>query len=180
MKKIIHFFFIICSIALYAQEKKITKTGNVVFEANSSNAPEEIKAKNETAVCVLNSKTGEIASIVLMKAFKFKVALMQEHFNENYVESDKYPKSTFSGKIENFDPNNITTKETKCIINGILQIHGVTKNISIPATIKKTSSGINVNSKFDVKLEDFKIEVPSIVGYKLAKSINILFNFDLI
>src|SRR4051812_34513770 len=93
--------------ACFSQEKIITKNGKITFEA-SMPAVEEVKGKNEGVTCVVNIKTGEIASLALVKGFRFKVALMEEHFNENYMESDKYPKSTFKGKIEDFDYSKLT------------------------------------------------------------------------
>src|SRR6187549_3993369 len=100
MKKLLLMTLLSVAGFVSAQDKMITKTGKVTFEA-SVPAFEEVKAKNETATCVLNPTTGEIASLALMKGFRFKIALMEEHFNENYIESDKYPKATFKGKIEN-------------------------------------------------------------------------------
>ena len=164
---------------MHAQEKVVCKTGNITFEASATSF-EEIKAKNENVICAINTKTGDIASVVLIKLFKFKTALMQEHFNENYLESDKYPKSTLVGKIENFNINKITTEGETFTLTGVLQMHGVSKNVSIPTKIRKTTNGgINVASKFNIKLEDFKIEVPSIIGYKLAKTVSTEVNFDL-
>lgn len=179
MKTKFIFFTLLLGLVIHAQEKVVCKTGKVIFEASASSF-EEIKAKNENVICAINTKTGEVASVVLIKLFKFKVALMQEHFNENYLESDKYPKSTLLGKIENFNINKITTEGETFILTGVLQIHGVSKNVSIPIKIKKTTNGgINLVSKFNIKLDDFKIEVPSIIGYKLAKSVVTEVNFDL-
>ena len=100
MKKIFLTITLFASLTLLAQDKMITKTGKITFEA-SVPAFEEVKAKNDGVTCVLNAKTGEIASLALIKGFRFKLALMEEHFNENYINSDSYPKSTFKGKIEN-------------------------------------------------------------------------------
>ena len=106
-----------------AQDKLITKSGTITFEASVPSF-EEVKAKNSGVSCVINTKTGEIASLALLKGFRFKVALMEEHFNENYVESDKFPKATFKGKIENFDLSKITSTATNYTIKGKLELHG--------------------------------------------------------
>ena len=102
-------------------EKKLTKTGTITFEASVPSF-EEVKAKNEAVTCILNTDNGEIAALALMKGFRFKVALMEEHFNENYIESNKYPKATFKGKIEGFDVSKITTSPKEYNIKGKLEI----------------------------------------------------------
>ena len=101
MKKIITSICLILTSIVFSQ-KMITRSGEIKFEA-SMPAFEEVAAKSSTASCVFDKSTGEIAVLVLVKAFRFKVPLMEEHFNENYVESDKFPKATFKGKVLNFD-----------------------------------------------------------------------------
>jgi len=161
-----------------AQDKLITKTGLITFEASVPSF-EEVKAKNSGVSCVLNTKTGEIASLALMKGFRFKVALMEEHFNENYVESDKFPKSTFKGKIENFDFSKITEIATNYNIKGKLELHGKVKDISITAKIKKGKDGIEIVSDFTLNTDDFDIEIPSVVSKKVTKKVNVRFEFVL-
>lgn len=178
MKKIFIISTLLITLINSAQTKMITKTGKITFEA-SVPAFEEVKAKNENVTCILNPLTGEIASLVLMKSFRFKVALMEEHFNENYIESDKYPKATFKGKIENFDVSKITADDKDFTIKGKLELHGKTKDIVITANIKKTAEGFNILSNFNVNTDDFGIEIPSIVSKKLAKKVNIKLDFTL-
>ena len=101
MKKISLYLVLLIGIAGFSQSKLITKTGKITFEA-SVPAFEEVKAKNESVTCILNTENGEIATLALIKGFRFKIALMEEHFNENYIESDRYPKATFKGKIDDF------------------------------------------------------------------------------
>lgn len=163
---------------MFAQDKMITKSGKISFEA-SVPAFEEVKAKNTGASCVLNTKTGEIASLALMKGFKFKVALMEEHFNENYIESAKYPKATFKGKIENFDLSKITSTANNYTIKGKLELHGKLKDIVITAKIKKGKDGIEIVSDFSVNTDDFDIEIPSVVSKKVTKKVNVQFEFVL-
>ena len=161
---------ILIGFGSFSQTKMITKTGKLTFEA-SIPAFEEIKAKNESATVVLNPSTGEIASLALVKAFRFKVALMEEHFNENYLESDSYPKATFKGKIENFDVSKLTATAKDYSIKGKMEMHGKTKEITIPASIKKTSDGIQIDSNFTLNTEDYDIEIPSIVSKKVSKKV---------
>ena len=156
----------------FAQTKMITKTGKITFEA-SVPAFEEVKAKNESVTCVLNPSTGEIASLALIKGFRFKVALMEEHFNENYMESDSYPKATFKGKIDNFDVSKLTTTAQNFTIKGKMELHGKSKDITITASIKKTSDGIDIDSNFTVNTDDFGIAIPSVVSKKVSKKVSV-------
>ena len=153
--KIIMALLFISSLS-HAQDKLITKTGTITFEASVPSF-EEVKAKNSGVSCVLNTKTGEIASLALLKGFRFKVALMEEHFNENYVESDKFPKATFKGKIENFDLSKLMTTANNYTIKGKLELHGKSKDIAITAKIKKGKDGIEIVSDFTVNTDDFDI-----------------------
>ena len=176
MKKTLLLSALLITALTFAQDKMITKTGKITFEA-SVPAFEEVKAKNEVATCVLNPKTGEIASLTLMKSFRFKLALMEEHFNENYIESDTYPKSTFKGKIENFDVASLTASPKEYTIKGKLELHGKSKDIAIPAKISKTGSGIEITSSFSVNADDFAIAIPSVVKNKVSNKVNVRTEF---
>jgi hypothetical protein len=176
MKKVLLLGFIIIGIASFAQDKMTTKIGKITFEA-SVPAFEEVKAKNDGVTCVINSKTGEIASLALMKGFRFKIALMEEHFNENYVESDQYPKATFKGRIENFDVKDLSATSKDFTMKGKLDIHGKSKEITTVAKIKKTDAGIEIKSDFNVNASDFAIEIPSVVKSKVSNKISIKTEF---
>lgn len=176
MKKTILFALFFSTVISFAQEKMITKTGKVTFEA-SVPAFEEVKATNSGVTCVLNPKTGEIASLSLMKGYRFKLALMEEHFNENYVESNSYPKSTFKGKIENFDVASLTATAKDYSMKGKMELHGKTKEVTIPAKIRKTDAGIEIVSSFNVNANDFGIEIPSVVKSKVSNKVNVKTEF---
>lgn len=178
MKKISIYLALLIGIAGFSQSKLITKKGKITFEA-SVPAFEEVKAKNESVTCVLNTDNGEIAALALMKGFRFKIALMEEHFNENYVESDTYPKATFKGKIENFDISKIGATLKEFTIKGKLEMHGKSKEISIIAKIKKTDSGLEIDSNFFVNTDDFDIDIPSVVSKKVSKKVNVTLDFIL-
>ncbi|RZJ28586.1 MAG: YceI family protein [Flavobacterium sp.] len=160
------------SVFLPQQEKMLTKTGNVTFEA-SVPAFEEVKGTSQTVTCVLNPKTGDIQSQILMKSFRFKIALMEEHFNENYIESDKYPKATFRGRIDKFDAAALTATAKDYTIQGTMEMHGKTKDISMPAKIRKTEAGIEVVSNFTLNVDDYGISIPSVVKSKVSKKVNV-------
>lgn len=166
---------ILSSFASFSQ-KVVTKNGKVIFEA-SVPAFEEIKAKSESTSCVLITSSGEIAALALVKGFHFKVPLMEEHFNENYIESDKYPKATFKGKIENFEVTNLTESAKSYTIKGKLELHGKSKEISIIAKIKKTDAGIQIVSNFSINADDFAIDIPKVVSKKVSKKVSVDIDF---
>lgn len=173
MKQVVLLTILILSgFTTFAQDKKITRTGTVVFEASVPSF-EEVKAKNESVTCVLNIKTGEIASLVLMKGFRFKIALMEEHFNENYMESDKYPKATFKGTIQGFNWNIIGTSPKDFKMKGVLELHGKSKEINAIATLRKVNDALEISSNFDVNSDDFNIEIPQMLTKKVAKKVNV-------
>lgn len=157
-------------------QKYITKTGSVKFEASVPSF-EEVAAESKSTSAVLETATGDFAALTLMKGFRFKIALMEEHFNENYVESDKYPKASFKGKIDDFDASKITASEKTFTITGELTLHGKTKKISSTAKISKSGTAFKITGSFTVRPEDFAIEIPKIVSKKVADNINVDYNF---
>lgn len=168
--------FFLGKTAVFSQDKKITKTGQILFEASVPSF-EEVKAVNESVSCILNIKTGEIASLALIKGFRFKVALMEEHFNENYIESSKYPKAIFKGIIKNFNLNSINKNGTKLELNGKLELHGVSKDLSVFAIVKKNGEDIELVSDFDLTPADFNIQIPKIVRQKIAETVHVKATF---
>ncbi len=162
------------TVVSHAQEKFLTKQGSVSF---FSSAPvEDIKADNNQVLSIINTSNGTIAIAILMKSFMFEKSLMQEHFNENYVESDKYPKATFKGEVLNFDTLNQIEQEVT--ITGNITIHGVTKTLKTLAKISKTTDVISIQGSFTVKVADFNIEIPSLVVNNIAETIEVRFALD--
>ncbi len=166
-----------CASTLFAQ-KMITRTGEVKFEA-SVPAFEEVAAKNNSVSCILDESNGDLAALVLIKGFKFKVPLMEEHFNENYMESSQYPKATFKGKILGFDASKLTTSKVMYDLEGDLMIHGVTKKIKTKIALAQASGKVTVVGTLLLKAGDFKIEVPNLVKSKISESIKVMLNFTL-
>lgn len=149
-----------------------TKNGSISFF--SKTPLENISADNNQVISVLNIETGELQFSVLNNAFQFPKAKMEEDFNENYMESDRYPKSTFKGRIANI--SNITSLKEgiyKVTVQGNLMIHGVSKNITAPATITIKNGKISGASSFKIFIKDYNIKVPSIVTNKIAESIEV-------
>jgi polyisoprenoid-binding protein YceI len=175
MKSIIIFFCcFLCIGVSNSQERYLTKNGSINFY--SKMPMEDISADNNQVLSIVDAANGKIAISILMKSFLFKKALMQEHFNENYVESDKYPKATFKGNILNFDAVNET--ETKSQVKGVLTIHGVSKEIVIVANLIKTKEAILVTGDFMIELNDFNIEIPAVVAKNIAEKIKVSFTFN--
>jgi polyisoprenoid-binding protein YceI len=120
---------------IYSQDKYFTRTGTLSFY--SETPIENIEAENNQASAILDIQTGEIAVSAQMIGFEFEKALMQEHFNENYIESDKFPKATFKGKILNYSGAPDDSETTEVTVEGVLTLHGVSKDISTTGTLSK-------------------------------------------
>mgnify|MGYP000626502263 CR=1 FL=1 len=177
MKSKILILFVFFSVSFYAQEKYYTTSGTITFESSVPSF-EEVKATNTKVTAILKDD-GTIASLALTKAFRFKIALMEEHFNENYMESTRFPKATFSGKIVNFSMDQLSASDKEFNIKGKLTIRGVSKNIEIKSQIKKSGNTITIRSSFTTTPEDFGIKIPKIVRNKIAKNVDVTFNFIL-
>lgn len=175
MKKLMIVAVILCSTGNLFAQKYMTRTGKVTFF--SSTPMENIEAFNNEAASVLDSKNGEVVFQVPVKSFKFEKALMQEHFNENYMESDKYPKAEFKGQIADISSVNFAkdgTYNVKAV--GKMTMHGVTQNITVPGTIVVKGNTATMNAKFNVRTADYKINVPKVVEGKIAKEIEVTVN----
>ena len=177
MKYKILFLAVLVSVITFAQDKYYTKSGTIIFES-SVPAFEEVKATNNKVTAVLKSD-GSIASLALTKAFRFKIALMEEHFNENYMESSKFQKASFYGKIINFNIKNLSSSDKIYKIKGTLTIRGVKKEVTINSSVKLKNNTIHMNAEFSVTPESFNIKIPSIVRKKIAKKVDVSFNFEL-
>lgn len=175
MKGIILASFITIISATFANAQKYyTKTGKIYFDATSSSSPERIEATNRTATCIVDIQTGAIQFAMLMKGFEFERALMQEHFNENYVESNKFPKAEFKGKIKDNHEINYTKDGTyKAKVKGDLTIHGETKEVEAEGKFIIKGGKITAEGDFNIKLSDFKISIPGLVADKVAKTAKI-------
>ena len=180
MKNITFLILVLFSISATGQSKYLTRTGLLAFEASVPSF-EEVAAKNNSVTAILNTENGDFAALALVKAFRFKNALMEEHFNENYAESDSHPKATFKGKIKNFSFNDLSASDQIKQLNGSLTFHGVKKEIkNIPISIKVVDNKIILYGNFTVLVSDFDIEIPNIVANKLSDEVLVAFNFELV
>lgn len=175
MKKIILLLSItaIANITI-AQGKYFTKTGKIDFDATVSKSPEDIKAVNKSTTMVIDTKTGNMQFLVLMKGFEFTRSLMQEHFNENYVESTKFPKAEFKGKItDNAAVNYTKDGAYKVKVKGKLTMHGVTKDTESDGVITVKAGKITATSTIVTSFADYKISIPTLVADKVANTAKI-------
>ncbi len=169
---LISLLLIAVSLKVLSQDIYYTKSGLVEF--TSKTPLENIEAVNNQVVSFLKTESGSINFGILIKSFKFKNALMEEHFNENYIESDEFPKAKFKGTITNikdidFNKDGDYTAEIK----GKISIHGVTKEIEAKAEISIKDYKVIANSTIMLKPEDFDIEIPGIVREKIAKEMTV-------
>lgn len=172
MKKSILLFAISLIAVTTFSQKYITKNGHILFY--SETPMETIEAHNRQVNSALDIETGEFVFKVLMKSFEFEKALMQEHFNENYVESDKYPNAIFKGTILNIGDYDFSSgKNFDVDVEGDLTMHGVTKKIREKGTFKISDSAIMCKSTFLVNPEDYKIKIPKTVIDNIAEEIEV-------
>ncbi len=141
----------------------------------SKTSMEDIDAMNRIEKPLLDSKSGTIAFKIHNTSFKFKSALMEEHFNENYMESDKYPESTFQGKI-NEKVDYCKNGEYDVTVTGKMNMHGVTKDETYKGKLSVKDGKVIIHCKFIVKLKDYKIKVPTVVAYNVAEEIEVTIN----
>lgn len=168
MKKTIMLFALVgLSTLTFAQKKKTTTSATISFDATTP-ADALPKADNKTVVASINTKKGEIAFEAIMKSFSFSNAMMQEHFNsEKWLNSEKFPKATFKGKITNLSAVNFKTDGAySATVEGNLTFHGITKPVSTTASIVVKGKAVSTTSAFTIKLADFGIASPA-VGTKI-------------
>ncbi|MFN0083420.1 MAG: YceI family protein [Ferruginibacter sp.] len=174
MKKIVFIFSIIAiSTISFAQDMHLTRNGKITFFSHTS--LEDIEAANNEVVSTINTKTGAMQFLVLIKSFQFKKAAMQQHFNsKDYMGSDEFPKSDLKGTIKDLSKVNFTKDGMyPVVVEGSLTMHGVTNKISAPGTITVKGGKLSATAKFPVKLADYKITVPSFSATKIAELIDV-------
>lgn len=171
-KPIVLFVFLLYGFSTFAQ-KYISDQSRVHFY---SSAPvEDIEAVNDQAKSAIDLSNGGFAFSVPSNQFQFKKSLMQEHFNESYMESEKYPKATFTGKVKNWVP---FEGEQEVVASGDLTIHGVTKHVEVPAKLNIQNDQLIVDSVFPVALAEYKIKIPKALFYNIADTVEVTVHFE--
>ncbi|MBS1528917.1 MAG: YceI family protein [Bacteroidetes bacterium] len=156
-----------------------TRAGQDVYTCKNakiniySSAPiEDIEANSNQAISVYNAATGELAFSLPIRSLHFEKAMMEEHFNENYMESDKFPKATFKGKMQEH-PDLTKDGTSPVTVTGDFQVHGVTQNRTIKGELKVNGGVVSMSSEFMVKCADHHIDIPKIVFHNIAESIRV-------
>lgn len=177
MKPTIAIIIIILQGCTLQAQKYFTRSGDIQF---LSNAPmEEITATNSKASSVFDIETGAVEWAVLISAFKFKKALMEEHFNENYMESTKFPKAVFKGSMRDIASIEFGTDGTYTTkVDGELEIRGIKKSVSSDVTFTITDGLVNGKCQLKVLVADFDIAIPNLVKDNIAKEVEISVNAD--
>lgn len=172
MKQLLSGILLIICITGYSQKYK-TIESNIKFY---SDAPmEDIEAINESASSIVDVSSKSIVIVVPIKSFSFKKKLMQEHFNENYLESDDYPNAIFKGKLIDWDG---TEGASKATAKGTLEIHGVVQDATITGDIDFSQNTLKLSTVFNIRLEDHKIKIPKAVFYKIAEEVEVTANLE--
>ncbi|MCW5912808.1 MAG: YceI family protein [Cyclobacteriaceae bacterium] len=155
-------------------QKFVLEKSKVTFFSRA--AIEDIKAENVKAAGIYDYTTGDVAFVIPSNGFEFENATMQEHFNEKYMESDKFPKATFQGKFSSFQPDRPETQPVQA--TGKLTIHGVTREVAIPGTIQATSQRLLAKATFMIKLADYNIKIPQLLWQKIAEQVEVTVEFS--
>lgn len=176
MKNLVLLIVTLGFVNIVSAQKYSTKTGKVTFEA-SVPLFEDVFAQDDSNIAIVNADNGDFASVSTVKNFQFKVKLMEEHFNENYAETAKYPKTTFKGKIANFDKTKLTATPQKYTVQGTLNFHGVDKAVNSTATMYAKDGKIYMQGTFVARPADFNVTIPKMVMKKVAENVNVEYNY---
>lgn len=153
-------------------QKHFTRSANISFFSDTP--VEKIEAINHQATSVVDLEKSEMVFSVLMKSFEFEKALMQEHFNEKYVESGKYPKAQFKGSFSSENPIDLSKDgEFKVRVTGTMNMHGVDKEVTTTGVFIVKDGVLKGKSEFNLKLADYKIAVPGVVKEQIAEEVKI-------
>jgi polyisoprenoid-binding protein YceI len=171
MKKLLFALLMIAPTTSAFAQRYFSKTAHIKFFSHTS--AEDIKADNYKSTIIIDQATGAVQVETLIKSFEFEKALMQEHFNENYLESDKYPKANFKGKGD-FSKVNFASDGTYSVnVAGQMTMHGATKDVSAIATLKIAGVKIDGSTKFYVNPRDFNVQIPDLVKGQISDKIEV-------
>lgn len=173
MKNTLLIFICIAFSTVAFSQKMITRSGEIKFDATVSGAMDSVIATSTTVSSIFDKSNGDLVVQGLVKSFKFKSPLMEEHFNENYMESDKFPKTSFKGKVIGFEG-----KSGSYDVEGELTIHGVSNKVKTKMTITQGTK-TTISGNFNVKLKEYKLEVPALAKKTLSETAKISVKLDL-
>ena len=173
MKKIILTIICFAFATVGFSQKMMTRSGEIKFDATVPGAIDPVVAVSNTVSSIFDKTTGDLVVQGLVKSFKFKSPLMEEHYNENYMESDKFPKTSFKGKVVGYDG-----KSGSYDVEGELTIHGVTNKVKTKMTVT-AGAKTSIAGAFVIKLIDYKLEVPAMAKKTLAETAKITIKLEL-
>lgn len=174
MKKLFWLLITVLPGSVSAQ-KFISETSTVTFFSKAT--IEDIAARNEKSMALLDVGTGDIACSIPVKDFTFEKSLMQEHFNEKYMETEKYPKASFQGKVSGFVAATPGPQAVHAV--GKLTIHGVARDVDVTGTLETKGDRILLRAKFMVTLEDYDIKRPQVLWKNIAEAVEVTLDFTL-
>ena len=170
------FILAFCLVGLSANAQLYaTQTGEVSFF--SKTPMEDIDAVNKQVGSIINSATNEVAVQMRVTNFIFPNKLMQEHFNENYLETDKFTSATFKGKIK--ESVDLKTPGTYAVTAaGTANIHGISRPVELKGSIVSNGKTLQLTCTFDIRLDEYKIDIPKIVFAKIAEVVKVKGSFQ--
>jgi polyisoprenoid-binding protein YceI len=174
MKRLVMIMTVLLIGGTAISQKMLTRAGEIKFDATIPGALDEVIGNSKTVSSIFDKTTGELVVQAMVKSFKFKSPLMEEHFNENYMESDKLPKANFKGKVTGYDG-----KAGNYDVEGDLTIHGETNKVKTKMAIANDGGKVAISGNFTVKLSDYKIDVPALAKKTLAETAKISIKLQL-
>jgi len=168
MNRLILLFIPLFIVNMMFSQKMITRSGEIKFDATVQGAMDEVIGTNKTVSAIFDKSTSDLVVLALVKSFKFKSPLMEEHFNENYMESDKLPKATFKGKVLNYKG-----KAGSYDVEGDLTIHGFINKVKTKMAVAYSSEKLMISGAFNIKLSDYDIDVPALAKKTLSETAKI-------
>jgi len=173
MVRILLLALVLSPFTVVSQKRYFTEKSLITFF--SKGVVEDISAVNAKVTSILDLVNGEVAYLLNPKDFQFDKKLMQIHFNEKYMESEKFPRSTFKGRIVGLNAASSTLQNVRAV--GKLTIHGVTRDIDVPGTLHVQGNNVSLKSKFMLKLADYNIKIPQIVWQNIAQQVEVTVDF---
>ncbi|GHM98536.1 hypothetical protein WSM22_00260 [Cytophagales bacterium WSM2-2] len=170
------FLAVVCFVYSFCAAAQKFTADKSYIKFYSHAAIEDITAENTKASSIFNEATGDVVFSIPIKEFEFEKSLMKEHFNEKYMETEQFPKSTFQGKVTGYQAT--ATGEQKATAAGRLTIHGVTQDVQIPGTIEKANGALKMKAKFIIKLVDYKVKIPQLLWKNIAEEVEVTVEFN--
>ena len=164
--------FLLITTYSYSQ-RYIIESGSIAFFSKAT--IEDIKSENKKVSSIFNISSGSVAFSMPIREFHFDKQLMQEHFNDKYMESDKFPSSTFAGVVTGYVTTSTSDQQVRA--KGKLTIHGVTREVDVPGTFQFTNGQVILKSSFKIKLDDYNIKIPKLLWQNIAEQVDVMVNF---